>query len=53
MSTENVHAIETKLGTLTALIQHLLALELAKNAVSQQEIGKHLHVRIATVNKER
>ena len=51
MSGEKIESLEKKLDTLIALVQHLLALELARGAVSQQEIGKHLHVRIATVNK--
>jgi Mn-dependent DtxR family transcriptional regulator len=51
MTTENAQAIEKKLDIMIGLLQHLLALELSKTAVSRDEIGRHLHVRKATVSK--
>ena len=42
---------EEKLDTVIALLQHLLALELAKSGVKQAVIAKHLHVATATVVK--
>jgi predicted transcriptional regulator len=43
--------VEQKLDTIIGLLQHLLALELAKGGVPQQEIAKHIHVATATVVK--
>jgi hypothetical protein len=37
-------ATEQKLDTIIGLLQHLLALELARSGVTQEKIGKHLHV---------
>lgn len=42
--------VEQKLDTAIGLLQHLLALELAREGVSQQTIAKHLHVATARVN---
>lgn len=40
---------DEKLDTIIELLQHLLALELARAGATQEEIGKHLHVAKATV----
>lgn len=36
--------IEKKLDVVIELLQHLLALELSKNGITQEVIGKRLHV---------
>lgn len=41
--------IEKKLDAVMELLQHLLALELSKSGVTQEVIGKRLHVAKATV----
>lgn len=51
MAKGNNQIIEKKLDTLIELLQRLLALELLKNGVTMQEIGKHLHVATKTVVK--
>ena len=43
--------IEQKLDTIVDLLQHLLALELARSGLTQESIGKHLHIAKATVVK--
>jgi len=40
---------EKKLDTVIELLQHLLALELTRSGVTQEVIGKRLHVAKATV----
>ena len=40
---------EQKLDTIIDLLRHLLALELARGGLTQEAIGKHLHVAKATV----
>lgn len=40
-----------QLETIIALLQHILALQLAGRGVTQAEIGKHVHVATATVGK--
>ena len=44
--------IESKLDEVIELLQHLLILELAKNGVSQEDIGKHIHIAKSTVVKK-
>lgn len=44
-------ALEQKLDTVIALLQHLVAVELSRGGVTQAQIGKHLHVAKATVGK--
>ncbi|MEJ1967426.1 MAG: hypothetical protein WDN03_02125 [Rhizomicrobium sp.] len=51
MAKEAGSKLEQKLDTAIGLLQHLLALELAKGGVPQQEIAKHIHVANATVVK--
>lgn len=46
-NSENV--LERKLDTTIGLLQHLLAIELAREGVPKQAIAKHLHVATATV----
>ena len=41
--------VEKKLNIMIELLQHLLALELFKQGVTQEMIGKHLHVAKARV----
>jgi predicted transcriptional regulator len=48
--TENSTA-EQKLDAIVGLLQNLLALELARSGLTQEAIGKHLHVAKATVVK--
>lgn len=43
--------LEKKLDMAVGLLQHLLALELAREGLPQQAIAKHLHVATASVNK--
>jgi predicted transcriptional regulator len=43
--------LEKKLDLAIGLLQHLLALELAREGVPQQAIAKHLRVATASVNK--
>lgn len=43
--------LEGKLEEISALLQHLLALELAKNGVSTADIAKHLHIAKASAVK--
>jgi predicted transcriptional regulator len=40
-----------KLERIIGLLQHLLAIELAKHGVTQKDIGKHLGLAKATVGK--
>ena len=47
---ENLTA-EQKLNTIIGLLRHLLALELARSGLTQEAIGKRLHVAKATVVK--
>ena len=49
MAKDDKQTIEKKLDTVIKLLQHLLALELAKSNVTQEVIGKHIHVAKATV----
>lgn len=49
MANKNNHTIEKKLDALIELVQILLAIELWKNGVTQEAIGKRLHVAKATV----
>ena len=44
-------SLEQKLDTAIGLLQHLVALELAREGVPQQAIAKHLRVATASVNK--
>ncbi|KKR53887.1 MAG: hypothetical protein UT90_C0004G0072 [Parcubacteria group bacterium GW2011_GWA1_40_21] len=41
--------VEKKLDAVIGLLQHLVALELSKSGVTQEVIGKRLHVAKATV----
>ena len=41
--------LEKKVDRVIGLLQHLLALELAKGGISQAEIGKHLKVAKSSV----
>jgi predicted transcriptional regulator len=43
--------LERKLDMTIGLLQHLLALELAREGVKQQAIAKHLRVATASVNR--
>ena len=43
--------VARKLDIVIGLLQHLLVLELSKNGVTQEQIGKHLHVAKSTVVK--
>jgi predicted transcriptional regulator len=43
--------LEQKLDTAIGLLQHLLALELAREGMSQQVIAKHLRLAKASVGK--
>lgn len=49
MAQDNKKMIEKKLDTLIELLQQLLALELSRSGVTQEVIGKRLHVAKATV----
>jgi predicted transcriptional regulator len=49
MAKDTNQTIEKKLDAVIELLQHLLALELSKNGVTQEVIGKRLHVAKATV----
>ena len=51
MTKDKDQNIERKLDIVIELLQHLLALELAKGGVKQQLIAKRLHVATATVGK--
>jgi predicted transcriptional regulator len=42
---------EQKLDTIVDLLRHLLALEFARSGLTQEAIGKRLHVAKATVVK--
>jgi len=44
-------AICEKLDAIHATLQHILAIELAREGVNKAEIGKHLHVAKSTVVK--
>ena len=44
-------SLEKKLDVAIGLLQHMLALELAREDVSQQAIAKHLRLATASVNK--
>ena len=48
---DNGMDLEKKLDTAIGLLQHLLALELAREGVPQQAIAKHLRVATASVSK--
>jgi predicted transcriptional regulator len=48
MSKEN---LEKKLNDIELILKHLLAIELYKNDVNQADIGKHLSIAKASVNK--
>jgi hypothetical protein len=41
--------LEQKLDTIIELLQHLVAIEMAKEGTPKQAIAKHLHVAKATV----
>lgn len=43
--------LEEKIDTVIELLQHLVALELARSGVRQTVIAKHLHVANAKVGK--
>jgi len=49
MAKDTNQTIEKKLDVVIELLQHLLALELSKSGVTQEVIGKRLHVAEATV----
>ena len=49
MAKDTNQTIEKKLNVVIELLQHLLALELSKSSVTQEVIGKRLHVAKATV----
>ena len=49
MVNDNNQIIEKKLETLIELLQNFLAIELWKNGVTQEAIGKRLRVAKATV----
>ena len=49
MSRKPNNTVEEKLDEAIGLLQHLLALELAREGVTQQAIAKHIHVAKATV----
>ncbi len=42
-------AVEQKLDVVIGLLQHLVALEMARDGTSKQAIAKHLHLAKATV----
>jgi len=44
-------SLEKKLNLAIGLLQHLLALELAREGVPQQDIAKHLRLAKASVGK--
>jgi hypothetical protein len=48
---DNGQAIQEKLDTIIELLQSLLALELSRNRVPRDIIGKRLHVAKSTVVK--
>jgi predicted transcriptional regulator len=43
------NSVEQKLDEAVGLLQHLLAIELAREGVPKQAIAKHIHVATATV----
>ena len=49
MSDPQSQILEKKLDTIIDLLRHLVALELANKSVSQEAIGKCLHVAKASV----
>lgn len=51
MAKDKNHIIEKKIDTVIELLQHLLALELSKSGVTQEAIGKRVHLAKATVVK--
>lgn len=52
MNKENNNAgLEKKLDVMIGLLQHLLAVELSKSAMTHDEIRKHLGVGKATINQ--
>jgi predicted transcriptional regulator len=48
---ESGTSLEKKLDVAIGLLQHMLALELAREGVSQQAIAKQLRLATASVNK--
>jgi len=51
MGKDKNQIIEKKLDTVIELLQHIVALELAKSGMTQEAIGKRLHITKATVVK--
>lgn len=51
MGKDKNQTIEKKLDTVIELLQHIVAMELSKSGMTQEAIGKHLHVAKATVVK--
>ena len=49
MTKDTNQTIEKKLDVVIELLQHLVAVELTKSGVTQEAIGKRLHVAKATV----
>ncbi len=49
MTKDTNQTIEKKLDVVIELLQHLVAVELTKSGVTQEVIGKRLHVAKATV----
>ena len=48
---KNNQTIEKKLDTIIDLLRHLLTIELARSGVTQEAIGKRLHVAKARVGE--
>ncbi len=53
MTKDRGKIIERKLDDAIGLLQHLVALELARDRVPKQAIAKHIHIATATVVKMR
>jgi predicted transcriptional regulator len=51
MNDKRSNTVNEKLDEAVGLLQHLLALELAREGVPQQAIAKHIHVAKAKVVK--
>lgn len=49
MTKDTNQTVEKKLDVVIELLQHLVAVELTKSGVTQEVIGKRLHVAKATV----
>ena len=49
MAKEGLDPVHEKLDVIIDLLKHLLAVELAREGVTQEAIGKHLHIAKASV----